>query len=76
MRGRYLNSYRGLVLGLMLAVTSTVLAEEPNFKPQRVLFIGNSYTEHMRPCLTQMLDNSPWKQTHLEFITHSGMRLF
>lgn len=75
MRGRYLNSYRGLVLGLMLAVTSTILAEEPNFKPQRVLFIGNSYTEHMRPCLTQMLDNSPWKQTHLEFITHSGMRL-
>lgn len=75
MRRRRINSYHGLLLGLMSLWASSLLAEEPKLKPQRVLFIGNSYTEHIRPCLTQMLDNSPWKQTHLEFITHSGMRL-
>jgi len=56
-------------------LASNLAAEPPIFKPQRVLFIGNSYTEHMRPCLMAMLDNSPWKQSHFEFITHSGMRL-
>lgn len=74
MRGCHINSYRGLFLGLIIWASPS-LADESSFKPQRILFIGNSYTEYMRPCLTQMVNNSPWKQTHLEFITHSGMRL-
>lgn len=76
MRRRRINSYTSLLaLSLVSCLAAPVLAEEPSFKPQRILFIGNSYTEHMRPCLSQMLDNSPWKQSHFEFITHSGMRL-
>lgn len=75
MLSRCINIYAGLTFSILSIASFPSFAEEPNFKPQRVLFIGNSYTEHMRPCLTQMLANSPWKQAHFEFITHSGMRL-
>ncbi len=75
MRRRCINLYSSLVLATLVGLSSPLFADESRFKPQRVLFIGNSYTEHMRPCLSQMLDNSPWKQSHFEFITHSGMRL-
>lgn len=75
MRSRCINIYRVLTLGLLCVSSYPVLADESFTQPQRVLFIGNSYTEHMRPCLSKMLDSSPWKQSHFEFITHSGMRL-
>lgn len=73
MRSRRVSISSTLAFMLLCMLSGLALGTE--LKPQRVLFIGNSYTEHMRPCFTQMLDNSPWKQAHVEFITHSGMRL-
>lgn len=42
---------------------------------QRILFIGNSYTQHMRLCLLEMLANSSWHDAQLEFIARGGVRL-
>ncbi|HKK17552.1 MAG TPA: DUF4886 domain-containing protein [Opitutales bacterium] len=44
-------------------------------RPERILFIGNSYTGGVRGMLTKLLAASPYKGCHLGFVTPGGRTL-
>ncbi len=44
-------------------------------KPQRILFIGNSYTSHIKNNFMFMLSKSAYKKTMVEYITRGGASL-
>jgi hypothetical protein len=49
--------------------------QTPASAPRRVLFIGNSYTSQIRPCLLRMLATRSCDQSAFEFITPGGATL-
>ena len=63
---------RTTILLLLLLLATSLVAAEP---PQRILFIGNSYTAGIRSMLESFVEASPHQETQLEFITPGGKNL-
>ncbi len=57
------------------AMAKGKLLYSPQPVPQRVLFIGNSYTQKISQLLTEMLNRSPYQKTEFEFITKASSTL-
>ena len=64
----FITYYRLLVITALLT-GSTIAA------PQKVLFVGNSYTGQVRSMMTKFFAASEHKKTRLEFITPGGRTL-
>lgn len=56
-------------------LSSVAFPDELASQPQRILFIGNSYTDQVRGGLMDLLAKSPYKKTVFEFITKGGATL-
>tara|TARA_B110000305_G_C19364314_1_gene601092 strand:- start:601 stop:1374 length:774 start_codon:yes stop_codon:yes gene_type:complete len=60
---------------LLFACLAPELVAIDNSVPEKVLFVGNSYTAQIKSVLGNMLKHSAYKDTTFEFITKGGAKL-